>query len=77
MSITDDLLILASQKFEEDARRVVPSLGNEDKSDKTDENLYKKQNQMMTGQLMSVAAIVMLVDEGNDKTNEILHKKQN
>ena len=48
MSVTDDLLILASQKFEEDAERVVSSQGNDDRNDKTDEILYKRQNRMMT-----------------------------
>ena len=32
---------------------VVPSLGNDDENDKTDEILHKKQNQTMAVQLMS------------------------
>ena len=62
MNVTDDLLIFTSQKFEED-EGFIPSLGNDDENDKTDEILYKKQNRTMTVQLMSVAAIVMRVDE--------------
>ena len=38
-SVTDDLLILASQIFEEDQGLC---LGNDDTNDKTDEILYKK-----------------------------------
>ena len=44
-------------------QRVVPSLGNDEKNNKTDEILYKKQNWMMAVQLMNVAAIEMPVDE--------------
>ena len=48
-SVTDDMLVLVSQKFEDKGL----CLGNDDKSDKTDEILYKKQNQRMAVQLMS------------------------
>ena len=41
----------------------MPSLGNDDENDKTDEILYKKQNGTMAVKLMSVAAIVMPVDD--------------
>ena len=44
VSVTDDLLILALQKFEEDTRRVLPSQGYDNESNKTDEILWKKQN---------------------------------
>ena len=49
-SITDDMLILVSQKSEEEKGLC---LGNDDENDKTNEILYKKQNQRMTVQLMS------------------------
>ena len=48
--VTDDLLILVSQKFEEGKGLF---LGNDDKSDNTDEILYKKQNRRMAVQLMN------------------------
>ena len=38
-NVIDDMLILVSQKFEEDKELC---LGNDDESDKTDEILYKK-----------------------------------
>ena len=41
----------------------MPSPGNDDSNDKTDEILHKKQNRAMAVQLMSVAAIVMPVDK--------------
>ena len=44
------MLILALQKFEEDKELC---LGNDDENDKTDEILYKKQNQRMAVQPMS------------------------
>ena len=44
------MLILVSQKFEEDKGL---SLENNDKNNKTDEILYKKQNQRMVVQLMN------------------------
>ena len=40
-SVTDDMLILVSQKFEENKALC---LGNDDKNNKTDEFPYKKQN---------------------------------
>ena len=49
-SVTDDMVILVSQKFEEDKGLC---LGNDDENDKTDEILYKKQNGKMAVQLMS------------------------
>ena len=49
-SVTDDMLILVSQKFKEDKGLC---LGNDNESDTTDEILYKKQNQRMAVQLMS------------------------
>ena len=49
-SVTDDILILALQKFEEDKGLC---LGNDGKNDKTDEISYKKQNQRMAVQPMS------------------------
>ena len=49
-SLTDDMLILVSQKFEEDKGLC---LGNDNKSDKTDEILYKKQNRRMAVQLLA------------------------
>ena len=49
-NVTDDMLILVSQKFEEDKGL---SLENNDKNNKTDEILYKKQNQRMVVQLMN------------------------
>ena len=44
------MLILVSQKFEEDKGLC---LGNDNENDKTDEILYKKQNRRMVVQLMS------------------------
>ena len=44
MTVTDDMLILVSQKFEEDKGL---HLGNYDKNDKTNEIFYKKQNQRL------------------------------
>ena len=44
------MLILVLQKFEEDKALC---LGKDDKNDKTDGILYKKQNQRMAMQLMS------------------------
>ena len=49
-SVTDDMLILVSQKFEEDKGLC---MGNDNESDKTNEILYKKQNRRMAVQLMS------------------------
>ena len=49
-SVTDDMLILVSQKFEEDKGLY---LGNDDENDKTNEISYKKQNQRMAVKLMS------------------------
>ena len=49
-SVTDDMLILVLQKFEEDKGLC---LGNDDKSNKTDEILYKKHNRRIEVQLMS------------------------
>ena len=49
-SLTDDMLFLVSQKFEEEKGLC---LGNDDKSDKTVEILYKKQNRRMTVQLLA------------------------
>ena len=49
-SVTDDMLILVLQKFEEDKGLC---LGNDDKNDKTNEIPNKKQNQRMAVQLMS------------------------
>ena len=49
-SVTDNMPILISQKFEEDKGLC---LGNDDENDETDEILYKKQNWRMTVQLMS------------------------
>ena len=48
-SVTDELLILALQKFEEDQGRY---LGNDKNNKETDKTLFKKNNQMMTVQLM-------------------------
>ena len=42
--LTNDMLILVLQKFEEDKGLC---LGNDDKNDKTNEILYKKLNQRM------------------------------
>ena len=49
-SVTDDMRILVSQKFEEDKGLC---LGNDDENDKTNEIPYKKQNRRMVVQLMS------------------------
>ena len=49
-SVTGDMLILVSQKFEQDKGLY---LGNNDESNETDEILYKKQNQRMAVQMMS------------------------
>ena len=49
-SVTDDMLILLSWKFEEDKGLC---LGNDNESDKTDEILYKKKNWRIAVQLMS------------------------
>ena len=49
-SVTNDLLILTSQKFEENQGLY---LGNDDKNNKTNEIPYKKQNQTIAVQLMS------------------------
>ena len=50
MTVTDNMLILVLQKFEEDKGLY---LGNYDKNDKTNEIFYKKQNQRLTVQPMS------------------------
>ena len=49
-SVTDDMLILVSQKFKEDKELC---LGNDDENDKANEISYKKQNQRMAVQLIS------------------------
>ena len=49
-SVTDDMLILVLQKFEEHKGLCVE---NDDENDKTDEILYKTQNWRMAVQLMS------------------------
>ena len=49
-SVTDNILIFVSQKFEEDKGFC---LGNDDENDETDEIPYKKQNRRMAEQLMS------------------------
>ena len=49
MSVTNDLLIPTSQKFEENQGLC---LGNDDKNNKTNEIPYKKQNQAMAVQLI-------------------------
>ena len=49
-SVTDDMLILVSQKFEEDKGF---GLGIDNKINKTNEIPYKKQNQRMAVQLMN------------------------
>ena len=50
MTVTDDMLILVSQNFEEDKGL---HLRNYDKNDKTNEIFYKKQNRRLAVQLMS------------------------
>ena len=49
-SVTDDILILVSQKFEEDKGLC---LENDNKNNKTDEIPYKKQNRRIAVQMMS------------------------
>ena len=49
-SVTEDPLILASLKFEEEERLC---LGNDDKNDRVDKILYKKQNRVVEVQLIS------------------------
>ena len=71
------MLILVLQKFEEDKGLC---LGNDDKSNKTDEILYKKHNRRIEVQLMSCFFALQKSEEnqgwylGNDNENNEINK---